>query len=269
MRLVVGAHTDTGVVRHKNEDNFYVAEEEGLFVVADGMGGHASGEIASKIAVDVIRDYFKGLKTGRPLQVGAYDEGCSEATNNLGSAIRLANQAIYEAARGNILWQGMGTTIAAVLIDGKRLSIAHVGDSRVYLIRMGNLEQLTDDHSLVAEQVKRDIISEEEARQSEVKNVLTRAVGVEPEVKVDLDELGLVDGDMLLLCSDGLTGMVDEDDILLMAMSNPDPQSACGQLIAMANENGGKDNITAVIVRIEKKKGFFSFLFGLIERFRR
>ena len=268
MRLSVGASTDTGLVRQNNEDNFYVAEEDGLLVVADGMGGHASGEVASRLAVEVIRDYFSSIKAGRALQFGTYEKDLSEETNNLGSAVRLANQAIYEAAQGNPLWQGMGTTIAAALITDKRLSIAHVGDSRVYLLRMGSLEQLTDDHSLVSEQVKRELISKEEAKQSEMKNILTRAVGVGAEVKVDLEEMSLLDGDTLLLCSDGLTGMVDEDDIMSVVMI-ADPATACERLVSMANENGGKDNVTVIVARVEKKKGWFASLFRFLERFRR
>jgi serine/threonine protein phosphatase PrpC len=268
VKLSVGAQTDTGLVRQHNEDNLFVAEEEGILLVADGMGGHASGEVASRIAVDVIRNYFNEVKAGRQIQVGLYRDDLSEATNNLGSAVRLANQAIYEAAQGNIVWQGMGTTIAATLIAGARLSIAHVGDSRVYLIRSGSIEQITDDHSLVSEQVKRDLISKEEARQSEMKNILTRAVGVGPEVEVDLEEMSLLDGDMLVLCSDGLTGMVDDEEIMSV-VTGSDPAAACEKLISMANENGGRDNITVIVARLERKRGWFASLFGFLQSFRR
>lgn len=269
MRLSVGASTDKGLVRQNNEDNFYVSEEAGLFLVADGMGGHASGEVASKIAVEVVRDFFDAVKAGKHLQLGTYRDEFSEAANQLASAMRLANQAIYEAAKGNPAWQGMGTTMAAVIVNKRRLAIAHVGDSRVYLVRSGSIEQLTDDHTLVSEQVKRDLISREEAKQSEMKNVLTRAVGVGPEVEVDLDELSLLEGDSLLLCSDGLTTMIDEDQMMAVVATSDDPKSACERLIALANENGGRDNITVVVAHLLKKKGFLAFLSSLLERFRR
>lgn len=269
MKFLAGTRTDKGIIRQNNEDNFYVAEGDGILLVADGMGGHASGEVASKIAVDVIRDYFDGIKTGRELQVGRYREEFSEATNKIGSAVRLANQAIYEASKGNPLWHGMGTTVVATLITGNRLSIAHVGDSRVYLVRAGDMEQLTDDHSLVSEQVKRELITKEQAKESDIKNILTRALGVNPEVEVDLDELALLNGDILILCTDGLTTMVEEDEILSVVTTTDDPDMACEKLISMANENGGRDNVTVIVARAVKKRRWFNFLFNLKEWLRR
>jgi len=268
LKLIVEGKTDRGIIRENNEDNFCILEKQPLYMVADGMGGHASGEIASKIAIDIIRDYFNNPDASRQLQIGEYREDYSEATNRLGSAIRLANQAIYEAARTNPLWQGMGTTIVAAFLNGKRLSIAHVGDSRIYLIRLGDIEQLTDDHSLVSEQVKREMITKEQARESKMKNVLTRALGVAPDVKVDLDELSLMQGDVLLLCSDGLTTMVPDEDILSVVTSTTDPAIACEQLISLANENGGEDNITVITAYI-KKESWFSSLFNVKKWFRR
>lgn len=269
MSLVISGKTDVGSIRQNNEDNLYFSESDGLLLVADGMGGHASGEVASKITVDIMRDYFNGIKEGRQLQVGTYQEDFSEHTNRLGSAVRLANQAIYEAAKGNPLWHGMGTTIAATLITGNRLSIAHVGDSRVYLIRAGGMEQLTDDHSFVSEQVKQEIISKEQAKASEMKNVLTRALGVNPDVEVDLDELSLLDGDVLVLCSDGLTGMVEDDEIFAIVNTLHDPVAACEDLVNRANQNGGRDNITVIIAEIAKKKGWLYRLLHFKEWFRR
>lgn len=269
MGLVISGKTDLGRVRQNNEDNLYFSEGDGLLLVADGMGGHASGEVASKIAIDIMRDYFNGITEGHQLQVGTYQEEFSEPTNRLGSAIRLANQAIYEAAKGNPLWHGMGTTIAATLITGNRLSIAHVGDSRVYLIRAGSMEQLTDDHSFVSEQVKREIISKEQARESEMKNVLTRALGVVPEVDVDLDELSLLDDDVLVLCSDGLTGMVEDDEIFAIVNTLHDPAVACEDLINRANQNGGRDNVTVIVAEITKKKGWLHRFLNFKEWFRR
>jgi serine/threonine protein phosphatase PrpC len=268
LEIFIQGRTNKGLVRPNNEDNFTIDIKEGLLVVADGMGGHASGEIASKIAVDVIRDYIDGIHEGRSAQIGHYQEEFSEVTNRIGSAVRLANQAIYEAAQSNSGWQGMGTTIAAVMINGSSLSIAHVGDSRVYLVRAGNIELLTDDHSVVYEQVKRDLLTKEEAKKSEMKNLLTRALGSSPEVEVDYDELTLADGDVLVLCTDGLNSMVSDDDILSVVLLTNDPDQACEKLIDMANKAGGKDNITVIAGYIRKKR-WFSFLINIKEWFRR
>jgi serine/threonine protein phosphatase PrpC len=268
LQLFAEGRTDKGLVRQNNEDNFYLDVPAGLLVVADGMGGHASGEIASKMATDVIRDYFKNVHEGRAPIIGDYQDDCSEITNFLGSAVRLANQAIFEAAGSDSKLHGMGTTVAAVLLSGCRLSIAHVGDSRVYLIRCGNIEQITDDHSVVYEQVKRSLITKEEAQQSEMKNILTRAVGIASEVEVDVDELNVMDGDILVLCSDGLSTMVYDEDILSAVTVMQNPADACEKLIDMANSNGGKDNVTVIAAYINKKR-WFSFLSNLWKWFRR
>jgi len=268
LKLLIDAMTDQGLVRPNNEDNFYIAEEKGVLVVADGMGGHASGEVASKMAIDIIRDSFIATGGENEPIIGKYDDDYSEVTNRIGSAMRLANLAIYEASQSDSRWQGMGTTIAAVVINNKRLSIAHVGDSRIYLIRAGDIAQLTDDHTLVYEQVKREIMTKEEADVSEMKNLLTRAVGIRQDVEIDLDELTLADGDILVLCTDGLSSMVTDDDILSAVTSSENPSAACERLVDMANDNGGQDNIT-VIVAWMKKRSWLSSLFNLFKWFRR
>lgn len=268
MNILVNGRTDKGLVRSNNEDNFYLDDTMGLLVVADGMGGHASGEIASKMAIDVIRDYFTIRKEGTAALVGKYREEYSEMTNHVGSAVSLANRAIYDAAKSDPAWQGMGTTVAAVLLNGNRLSIAHVGDSRVYLVRAGNIEQLTDDHSVVYEQVKRELLTKEEAQKSEMKNLLTRALGTTSDVDVDVNELTLAGGDILILCTDGLNSMVSDDDILSVVVSTNEPATACEMLVNMANNNGGKDNIT-VITGYMRKKCWYSFLLNIKEWFRR
>lgn len=261
--LRIAARTDQGRVRHNNEDNFYVREDRGLLVVADGMGGHASGEVASSLAVDVIRDYFDDA-AGEKAFVGEFDDRCLEGTNRLGAAIRLANMAICEAAQGNAQYAGMGTTVAAVLVQGNRMGIAHVGDSRVYLLRAGDLSQVTDDHSLVAEQLKREMITPEEALAAENRNILTRALGVAPDVKVDLGEMTLADGDRILLCSDGLTTMVTDEDIRTVVLGTEDLEAACEELVQMANEHGGRDNITLVLAEIRKKRGIVGSLWNAL-----
>ncbi|MBN1614701.1 MAG: Stp1/IreP family PP2C-type Ser/Thr phosphatase [Deltaproteobacteria bacterium] len=268
MKLSVGAQTDAGMVRSNNEDNFFIAPEMGLLVVADGMGGHASGEVASKMAIDVIKDYFDGLSSGQEKLIGTYHEDFSRATNRIASALRLANMAVYEASMSAPQWHGMGTTLACVFVENNRLSIAHVGDSRVYLIRAGEIEQLTDDHSLVYEQVKRDLITKEQAEKSEMKNILTRAIGTSPDVGVDIDEMNISDGDILLLCTDGLTGMVLDDQILSVVTQTRDPHEACDSLIRLANENGGLDNVTVITAYVVKER-WFSSLVNFLKRFRR
>ncbi|MGA3207634.1 MAG: Stp1/IreP family PP2C-type Ser/Thr phosphatase [Syntrophales bacterium] len=268
MEINACGRTDKGLLRPNNEDGFYIDEKTGLFVVADGMGGHASGEIASKLAIDVIRDYFKAFYEGRAALVGKFDEDHSEMAKAIGSAVRLANQAVHEAAKSNAVWQGMGTTVAAVVINRNRLSIAHVGDSRVYLVRAGDIEQLTDDHSVVYEQVKRDLLTREEAQKSEMRNLLTRALGVASDVEVDVSELTLSAGDILVLCTDGLNSMVSDDAILNLTVSMRNPAAVCDRLVKLANEQGGKDNIT-VIVGYVRKKSWISFLLNFKEWFRR
>ena len=264
MNLSATGKTDQGLLRSNNEDNFYLDEKLGLLVVADGMGGHASGETASKLAVNVIRDYFQGPQK----MTGDYNHSYSEFTNKLNSAIRLANLAVFEAAQSSPQLKGMGTTIAAVLLMGNRLSIAHIGDSRVYLVRAGNIEQLTDDHSIVNEQVKRDLITKEEAAKSEMKNILTKALGISADTEADLDELTMFEGDILLLCSDGLNIMMTDEAILEIISFAENPVAACDSLINAANEKGGKDNITVVIGYLKKKK-WYSALLKFMESLRR
>jgi protein phosphatase len=258
---LAAGQTSVGMVRKNNEDAFFLAPEKGLLVVADGMGGHASGEIASRMAVDAIRNYFDAPGEGcKPPLIGRYDDDLTEDTNRLGSAVRLANMAIYEAAQRNDKWRGMGTTIVCALLNKRKLSIAHVGDSRLYLIRAGGIEQLTDDHSVVAEQVKRELISREEADQSEIKNMLTRALGTETNVEVDLNQLNLLGNDVLVLCTDGLTNMVRDEEILSLVLAGRDPSVVSQRLIARANEGGGKDNITVIVAYINEESRLSSLI---------
>jgi serine/threonine protein phosphatase PrpC len=262
--LIAAGKTDTGIVRSNNEDNFFVDEKLGLLVVADGMGGHAAGEVASKIAVSIISDHL----SGRHNFFGAYNESFSPSTNNLNSALRLANLAVLEAAAGSPQLHGMGTTVAAAMICGNRLSIAHIGDSRVYLVRSGNIEQLTDDHSVINEQLKRELITPEEAANSATKNILTKALGISAEMEADLSELTMLNGDILLLCTDGLSNMISDETMLEVILVAQKPEAICDLLINKAIEKGGKDNITAVIGCIRKAKWSFA-LVDYMAKFRR
>jgi len=257
--------TDVGVTREHNEDSFHVDNEADLYVVADGVGGQNAGEVASRMSVEVISSHFKKASEENVPFVGAPEKAFSDRTNRLASAIRLANQVVHESSTSNPALKGMGSTIVAVTITEKgNLGIAHAGDSRAYLIRSGGIFQLTNDHSLVAEQVRQGLITAEEAQNSKVKNVITRALGASSEVEVDLDEQPLESGDMVLLCSDGLTNMVDDETILRIIQESSTMEDACSRLIKLANENGGKDNITAVLMTAEKK-GLFQKLLKMFK----
>lgn len=246
MKILAHGLSDKGLSRTNNEDSFYVNEDLGLLVVADGMGGHSAGEVASRMAVEALSGYIrKSCAGGEPL-FGPPDSGRSGASNRLVSGIRFANRVVCEAAKNDPSWKGMGTTIVAALVDGNRVSIAHAGDSRAYLVRSGKISQLTDDHSVVAEQVRLGLLSKEEAEVSEKRNLITRALGSDEALEVDVTEIDLMDGDRLLLCSDGLSTMVADDEVLMIIASDNAPESACARLVEVANNNGGRDNITAV-----------------------
>ena len=260
MKFLSAGKSDKGVSRQNNEDNFCVDDDLRLFIVADGMGGAAAGEVASRMAVEIIRDHVKRSSAlggaGNEPFVGGYDKRFSGASNRIASGIRLANQAIYEASQSNVKWRGMGTTVAAALLDGSKMSIAHAGDSRIYLIRASSIVQLTDDHSIVSEQIKSGLLTKEEAEGSEVRNIITRALGTTLSMDIDLDEIDLMDGDRVVLCSDGLTTMVSDNVILSTVAASDEPGSACGALIDIANKNGGKDNITVALVYVFKDRTF-------------
>lgn len=246
MKILAHGLTDQGLARTHNEDSFFADKDLGLLVVADGMGGHSAGEVASRMAVEALSGYIgKSYAGGGPL-IGPSDSGRSDASSRLVSGIRFANQVVCEAAKSNPAWKGMGTTIVAALADGDRLSVAHAGDSRAYLVRSGTIFQLTDDHSVVAEQVRLGLLSKEEAEVSENRNLITRALGNDEALEVDVTEIDILDGDRLLLCSDGLNTMVADDEVLMIMASDHAPESACARLVEVANNNGGKDNVTVV-----------------------
>lgn len=256
MVVAVGAKTDVGVKRPHNEDNLCVDADHGLYVVCDGMGGSNAGEVASQLAVDTIQKHFCDAQHNANLSLnGTYDPQFSATTNRLASAIRLANQAIHTGAKTDTEKAGMGTTVVAVALNGTVLSVAHVGDSRIYLARGETIQQLTADHSLVAEQVRRGMITEEEAERSPQKNIITRALGVDETVEVDLDEIPLMRGDGVLLCSDGLTRGVTPSEILEVIRREKDPQTASERLVELANAAGGLDNTTVVLVMVHDTAG--------------
>lgn len=235
-RLKAGAATDTGQVRSNNEDNLLVSER--LFAVADGMGGHSAGEVASQVAIDALRVAFNG----------------DPSIDGLVEAVRRANEAVLAKADDDPELGGMGTTLTAVALvpaaDGEELVVVNVGDSRTYLLRQGELNQLTEDDSLVGQLVRDGQIDRREARRHPQRNIVTKALGLEGRLDVDPLQLIPVEGERLLLCSDGLSDEVDEDEIASILRQNPDPQNAARALVEVANERGGRDNITVVVIDV-------------------
>jgi serine/threonine protein phosphatase PrpC len=247
----VAGKTDVGRVRANNEDFFGYDMASGVFVVCDGVGGQAAGEVASQIGVRAVLDYFRGAaQSGEYPAFGRVFDGVSPSANALGSAIQLANRLIVDAATENPACAGMSTTIVAGLVTDTGVSIAHVGDSRIYLIRGESIHQLTVDHSLVMEQVRRGMISVEEAALSGVQNYIVRALGAESEVEPDLADLTPEPGDILLFTSDGLTHHVNDAQIVPIVLQAASLDAACEALIQAAKKEGGSDNITCVLVRL-------------------
>jgi protein phosphatase len=262
VQIVSSGLSDVGRVRTNNEDSFRIVEPLNLFILSDGMGGEAHGEVASALAVEtVVKHCLEALDNPAVTLYGEQQAGWSDKTKRLSSAAHLANKKIFTSAQEHPEQQGMGATLTAVWIDGSRLSISHVGDSRVYLLRSGSLEQLTSDHSLVAEQVRKGILTAAEAEESQMQSVLLRALGSEKEVQVDTEEHMVVARDILLLCSDGLTRMLIEPEIAGTLQSEPDATRAAQKLVDLANDRGGSDNITVIVVRIgAESRGWFSWL---------
>jgi protein phosphatase len=262
VRIDSGGVTDVGRVRTNNEDCFCIVTALNLFVLSDGMGGEAHGEIASALAVETVVKHCLDSETNPAARVlGQTQPGWSANTKRLSTALHLANKNIFKSAEEHPDQHGMGATLTAAWISGAKLSIAHVGDSRAYLLRGGTLLQLTRDHSLVAEQVRRGMLTVAEAEESDMQSVLLRALGAQPEIEVDAEEHMLFPRDVLILCSDGLTRMVPEPEIAGVLQAETSPTRASEELISLANERGGPDNITVVVVRIDKdSKGWFSWL---------
>ncbi len=251
LSVEVAGKSDVGCVRQNNEDNFGFDSRCGIYVVCDGMGGQAAGEVASKIAVDTVLDYFRQAHNrGSYPRGGVPVAGLSERAQALGGAIRSANAAIHQAAAQHAVHSGMGCTIVAALVDNDSVSIGHVGDSRLYRVRQGAIEQLTRDHSLVMEQVRRGVLTPQQAQRSEMQNIILRALGPEEHVEVDLEDMTAQAGDLLLLCSDGLTRHVADATILELAQGPLSPMA--GRLIDAARAGGGSDNITVLLLRFQQ-----------------
>jgi protein phosphatase len=232
MKLVAGASSDVGQVREKNEDSFLVDDRLSLFAVADGMGGHRGGAVASSTSLEALRAAFA-------------------SGQDMADAIKRANAAVFETAADEPLLEGMGTTLTAVQALGDAsVLVGHVGDSRAYLIHEGALRQVTEDHSLVEELVREGRLTKEQAEIHPQRSIITRALGVDPDIDVDVHPIDVVPGDRILLCSDGLTTMLRDRDIERVARLEPDPRHAADRLVDAANEAGGEDNITVLVLDV-------------------
>ncbi len=250
MKIRYAAKTDVGMKRTHNEDYFSLIEDEQLFIVADGMGGHASGEVASKMSAETISEFYQRTKDEEATWPFKMDRSLSYIENRLVCSIKLANLRIFETSCRDIRYKGMGTTIVAVMLCGDKAYIGHVGDSRCYRVRNGGIDQLTRDHSLLEDykEAKPDM-TEEEERNFPHKNVITRALGMRETVQVDIRGHQIEDGDTFLLCSDGLSGMVTDEHLQEIVSSAGTLERAVAELVDSANRAGGTDNITTLLLQ--------------------
>jgi serine/threonine protein phosphatase PrpC len=239
VRIQIGVRSDVGLAREINEDAYLI--DDPLFVVADGMGGHVAGDVASSTAVGVIADEFAAADVGNP--------------DSLIAMLRRANSVIWQKAQSNPSLRGMGTTCTLLAIQDSQAHLAHVGDSRAYLLRDGELSQLTEDHTLVGRMVREGRLSQEEAEHHPQRNIIMRVLGGDSDVEVDILSLDLAPDDQLLLCSDGLTSMIGADLIRQTLEREADAQAAADRLVQLANKAGGEDNITAVVIHVRDSEG--------------
>lgn len=251
MRIRIYGISDVGKRRERNEDSFLINEDLGLAVVADGMGGHLGGEYASKLAVSTVEEVINSLENdpdmtlqeGVRLRAGDY-------SGYLRYATQVASMRIYEKAMSDSTLRGMGTTTVVALFRQNKVYIANVGDSRAYRVRDGKIQQITKDHSLVGEQIRAGILSEDDARAHRLKNIITRSVGFQEDVDTDVDIRIVREGDKFIMCSDGLSNLVSDNELCKVVQDN-DMETACKHLIDIANERGGDDNITVVMTEIQ------------------
>ncbi|HET6612340.1 MAG TPA: Stp1/IreP family PP2C-type Ser/Thr phosphatase [Kofleriaceae bacterium] len=250
MKIRYAAKTDVGMKRTHNEDYFSLIEDEQLFLVADGMGGHASGEVASKLAAETISDFYQRTKDEEATWPFKMDRSLSYIENRLVCSVKLANLRIYETSCRDVRYKGMGTTIVSSMICGDKIYVGHVGDSRCYRVRDGKTTQLTRDHSLLEDykEAKPDM-TEEEERNFPHKNVITRALGMRETVQVDIRGYQIESGDVFVLCSDGLSGMISDPTIGQIVAGAKSLERAVAELVDAANRSGGTDNITTLLLQ--------------------
>jgi serine/threonine protein phosphatase PrpC len=262
--LELASKTDTGRIRSKNEDAIAVSATHGIAILADGMGGYSAGEVAAHIATDVLQESLEnGLKRLEGQLQDLLTIRARQIQNLMVESIELANSAVIEAARAEPQYQGMGTTLVAAIFHNDKVTVAHVGDSRAYRLRQGELKQITRDHSLLQEQIDAGLISPEWARFSQNKNLVTRAIGVDPDMKVEIHDHPIEPGEIYLLCSDGLSDMLTDEEMCEILTGVGSLQRACDELVHQANQNGGHDNISVILVRVQSHTPRPS---GLIER---
>ncbi|NND65477.1 MAG: Stp1/IreP family PP2C-type Ser/Thr phosphatase [Gammaproteobacteria bacterium] len=256
--------SDTGMVRDHNEDAVAADLDVGLLILADGMGGYNAGEVASSIAVKITADIVRTRMINEDDDGIDPESGLTRPSIILRDAIAQANKVIYQTAQSKTQCEGMGTTVAAVLFYDNRVSLAHVGDSRIYRLRNRRFEQVTQDHSLLQELIDRGFYSREEAERSLNKNYVTRALGVEPQVDVEVREENVLPDDLYILCSDGLSDMVDDEDIhLTISTFNASLEMVGKHLIQLTNDNGGKDNVSIMLAKVNKS---FKIHKGVLDR---
>jgi serine/threonine protein phosphatase PrpC len=266
--IVSSGKTSVGKVRERNEDFFSTQDSLGLYVVADGMGGHQAGDVASKVAVEMINKSFRRWTEEETVDhklFGHPDSSLTRTGNYVLSSIRLANRVVYELATGNEKYRGMGTTVAILAVTSSLVIAANVGDSRIYMVRDGRIEQLSKDHTVVAEQVEMGMMTEEEASSDHLKHVLTKNLGSTEEVEAAVFEIEFKDNDRFILCSDGVTDLVSEREILDGTRNEDNPKRLCSQFISKALKRGGHDNTTVVSVFITDQKGESP---GMLQRMR-
>ena len=249
MKIRYAAKTDVGMKRTHNEDYFSLVEDEQLFIVADGMGGHASGEVASKMAAETMSEFYQRTKDEEATWPFKMDRSLSYIENRLVCSIKLANLRIFETSCRDAKYKGMGTTIVSSIVSGDKVYVGHVGDSRCYRVRKGKIEQLTRDHSLLEDYKEaRPEMTEEEERNFPHKNVITRALGMRETVQVDVSAYQIEAGDVYILCSDGLSGMVTDPELGETVTKSQSLERAVAALVDQANRSGGTDNITTLLL---------------------
>lgn len=267
IHLETASATDPGIVRSYNEDSIAIERELDLLVLADGMGGYKAGNVASSMATELVTNELKRAVIGTSFRkLGQL----SESSLAVRAAIEKTNRVIYRTAQSEEKYHGMGTTLALIQFHDNWATIAHVGDSRLYRLRNASFELLTQDHSLLREQVEMGVISSDEAKFSHNRNLVTRALGIEAEVSVEVNEIDVLPGDIYLLCSDGLNDMVDDADIeLAVSELQANMPLAATQLVQMANDNGGHDNVSVLIAKVQdqaiKKHGWQARFFGWLK----
>ncbi|EKD41737.1 MAG: hypothetical protein ACD_73C00553G0003 [uncultured bacterium] len=250
MKIASFGLTDVGRKRNKNEDSILINDELKLYMVADGMGGHSGGEFASRMAIATIEEVIKGLENDPEATViSGVNSDEADYGERLRYAVEMASSRIFDRSLYDPTLKGMGTTTVAVLFDKGQVFVANVGDSRAYLCHANKLNQVTTDHSLVSEQIQAGVLTREDAKKHKLKNIITRSVGYQEAVEIDVKSYDVHMGDKICLCSDGLTNMLDDAEIENIVVNNP-IREACKKLIERANENGGDDNVTVLIAEV-------------------